>query len=217
MANRMPTPISDGAKTPGNVRFTNEAVSALRAAAVKERDAEEARLLKRASRNKTGDVTPRQGSVVPSTPGSVAPEVPEKAPTKKEQKRKAEAKVNEAASHAAANVTTAQFLGGGTGLFGKKKKYSWMMGGGGGGASGASTPGRIMTQGLPGTPGAGAASAVPERLTADGVRRLGTWREDKEKGKGVQIRDWIAVLERDGREKRALQKAYMWLDQSEPK
>ena len=218
MANRIPTPISDGAKTPGGLRFVNEAVSAMRAAALKEREAEEARLLKRANRNKTGDVTPRQGSVVPGTPGSVAPEIPEKAPTKKEQKRKAEAKVNEAASHAAANVTTAQFLGGGTGLFGKKKKYSWMTGGGGGGtASGASTPGRIMTQGLPGTPAGGVASAVPERLTADGVRRLGTWREDKEKGRGIQIRDWLMVLESDGREKRALQKAYAWLDQSEPK
>lgn len=193
----------------------------MRESAQKEREHEEARLLKRANRAKAAAeaTTPRQGSAAPGTPGSVAPEMPEKAPTKKEQKKKAEAKVNEAASHAAANVTTAQFLGGGTGLFGKKKKYSWMTGGagGGGGGSGASTPGRIMTQGLPGTPTGGVGSAVPERLTADGVRRLGTWREDKEKGRGIQIRDWIFVLEADGREKRALQKAYANLDQSEPK
>ncbi|KAH8812016.1 hypothetical protein F5884DRAFT_299370 [Xylogone sp. PMI_703] len=217
-ANSMPTPVSDGAKTPnGEVKFSNEVVSALRTSAAKEREYEEARLRKRRART-TGDGTPRQGSIAPGTPGSVAPEPSEKAPTKKEQKKKAEAKVNEAASHAAANVTTAQFLGGGGGLFGKKKKYSWMTGGAPGGpGSGASTPGRIMTQGLPGTPSGIVAPVAPERLTTDGVRRLGTWREDHEKGQGIQIRDWISVLEDDGREKRALQKAYMWLDQSEPK
>jgi hypothetical protein len=213
----MPTPVSDGVKTPGGLKYGNEIVSALRNAALKEREFEEARLRKRNRRNNAGDVTPRQGSVAPGTPGSVAPEIPEKAPTKKEQKKKAEAKVNEAASHAAANVTTAQFLGGGSGLFGKKKKYSWMTGGSGGPASGASTPGRIMTQGLPGTPAGPVVSAAPDRLTSDGARRLGTWREDKEKGTGIQIRDWITVLEADGREKRALQRAYAWLDQSEPK
>ena len=206
------TPVHDGAKTPtGTVRFSNDVVTALRATAVKERDYEEARLRKRMART-SGDGTPRQGSVAPGTPGSIAPESAEKAPTKKEQKKKAEAKVNEAASHAAANNTTAQFLG-----FGKKKKYSWMLGGAGGPASGTSTPGRIMTQGLPGTPGGAAVNSAPEKLTADGVRRLGTWREDKEKGKGIQLRDWITVLEEDGHEKKALQRAYMSLDTSTPK
>lgn len=210
--------MSDGVKTPaGEVKFSNEVVTALRTSAAREREYEEARLRKRRNRT-TGDGTPRAGSIAPGTPGSVAPDPSEKAPTKKEQKKKAEAKVNEAASHAAANVTTAQFLGGGGGLFGKKKKYSWMTGGTPGGpASGASTPGRIMTQGLPGTPSGVSVPVAPERLTTDGVRRLGTWREDHEKGMGIQIRDWISVLEDDGREKKALQKAYMWLDQSEPK
>lgn len=198
-------------------KVTNDVVVALRSTAVKERDLEEARLRKRIARS-SGEGTPRQGSVIPGTPGSVAPESTERAPTKKEQKKKAEAKVNEAASHAAANVTTAQFLGGGRGLFGKNKKYSWMTGGGAGGsASGTSTPGRIVTQGLPGTPGGAVGNAAPEKLTAEGARRLGTWREDREKGVGIQIRDWVAVLEEDGHEKKALQKAYMFLDQSEPK
>ncbi|KAH7342852.1 hypothetical protein BKA65DRAFT_552469 [Rhexocercosporidium sp. MPI-PUGE-AT-0058] len=216
---KLPTPISESAKTPAApVKITNEVVSALRASAVKERDQEEARLRKRLARA-TGEVTSRQGSIMPGTPGSVAPESVEKAPTKKEQKKNAAAKVNEAANHAAANTTTAQFLGGGGGLFGKKKKYSWMTGGapGGGGGSGASTPGRINTQGLPGTPGSGPVNAPPEKLTVEGVRRLGQWREDKERGVGIQIRDWITVLESDGREKKALQKVYMNLDQSDPK
>jgi hypothetical protein len=200
------------ASTTGS-KITNELVAAFRQEAMKERDLEEARLRKRALR--AGGGATRQGSVAPGTPGSVAPESIEKAPTKKEQKKKAEAKVNEAANHAAANTTTAQFLGGGRGLFGKKKKYSWMDQSSGGSASGTSTPSRINTQGLPGTPGA--VNAPPERLTSDSARRLGQWREDKEKGRDIQMRDWITVLENDGREKKPLQKAYLNLDQSDPK
>jgi hypothetical protein len=193
--------------------MSNIVVTALRKAAQQEREQEEVRLKKRAARN-AGESTSRQGSVMPGTPGSIAPESSEKAPTKKELKKKAEAKTNEAANHAAANNTTAQFLGGGGGIFGKKKKYDWMKSGS---ASGTSTPGRIMTQGLPGTPAGAVVSAAPERLTSDGARRLGTWREDKEKGRGIQIRDWVTVLEGDGREKKALQMAYACLDSSEPK
>lgn len=192
-------------------------VGALRSSAGNERNYEEARLKKRIARI-SGEVPSRQGSLMPSTPGSFAPESMEKAPTKKELKKKAEAKTSEAASHAAANVTTAQFLGGGGNIFGKKgkKTYSWMTGGGGGSGSGSSTPSRLMTQGLQGTP-AGAVSVAQEKLTADGARRLGSWREDKEKGRGIQIRDWVTVLEGDGREKKALQSAYAYLDSSEPK
>jgi hypothetical protein len=137
----------------------------------------------------------------------------EKAPTKKEQKKKAEAKVTEAVNHAAANSTTTQFLGGGGGLFGKKKKYDWLTSS----ASGTTTPAKLMTSGLSGTPSGQIVNAGQERLTSDGVRRLGTWREDKEKGRGIQIRDWVAVLENDGREKKALQRAYAILDDSQPK
>lgn len=138
----------------------------------------------------------------------------EKPPTKKEQKKKAEAQKNEAVNHTSANNTATQFLGGGGGLFGKKKKtYSWLTGS----ASGTSTPAQIMTSGLPGTPTGKVVNAGPEKLTADGVRRLGTWREDREKGAGIQIRDWIVVLENDGREQRALQRAYATLDESQPK
>ncbi|PQE12161.1 hypothetical protein CJF31_00000367 [Rutstroemia sp. NJR-2017a BVV2] len=199
--------------------FSNEVAAALRTHANKERNAEEARLRKRRARE-MGEGS-RAGSVAPGTPGSIAPDLLDKAPTKKEQKKKAEAKVSEAASHAAANVTTTTFLGGRSGLFGKKKNYSWMTagsggGGGGGGGSGTSTPGRIITQGLGGA-SSPAANTGPEKLTADGVRRMGAWREDGDKGRNVQIRDWIMVLEEDGREKKALQKAYTWLDQSEPK
>lgn len=162
----------------------------------------------------SGEGPSRQASIIPGTPGSVAPEPSEKAPTKKEQKKKLESKANEAASHAAANVTTAQFLGGGGGRFGKKK-YSWMTGGGGGPGSGANTPSRAGPSSSI-TGGTLQAPAV-ERLTGEAARRLGTWRDDKEKGVGIQLRDWIVVLEQDGHEVKALQWAYQNLDQSEPK
>lgn len=206
----MPTPVSDGSKTPGETpKFTNEVVNALRVSALKERADEEARLRKRNSRA-NGEGAPRSGSVAPGTPGSIAPEIPEKGSSKKEAKKKESAKANEEASHKAANATTSQFLQGGRGLFGKKKQYSWMSTS----ASGTSTPARITTSGLPGTP---PAAPAPEKLTLEGVRRLGMWREDKEKGMGIQLRDWISVLEDDGHEKKALQKAYMALDAAEPK
>jgi hypothetical protein len=141
VANKIPTSTSGGTKTSVNPqKITNEVINALRETARLERDFEEARLRKRNERNAGEIAAPRQSSVIPGTPGSIAPEMPEKAPTKKEAKKKAEAKVNDAASHAAANVTTAQFL------FGKKKKYNWMTPGAGGAGSGASTPGRINTQ-----------------------------------------------------------------------
>lgn len=217
-ANQEPTPGSDGTKTPTtNVKLGNELVTSMRGEALRERESEESRLRKRLDRaaRASGDMSSRHSSVIPGTPGSVAPDTSEKVPTKREAKKKADAKQNEAASHAAANVTTAQFLGGGGGLFGKKKKYSWMTGGGGPSSSGTGTPGRINTQGLPGTPGG--APVAPERLTVEGARRLGTWREDYEKGMGIQLRDWVSVMEEDGREKRALQKAYPLLDNSDPK
>lgn len=207
--NLPPTP-APGAKLP------NEIVTALRSEATKEQAIEEARLKKRQARAAAaagGDGAQRQGSIAPGTPGSVAPEVNEKMPTKKELKKKDQAKVSEAAMHSAANTTTAQFLGGRSMFGGKKKTYSWMSGGA---ASGTSTPNRINTQGLS---GAAAASGPPpvEKLTVDGVRRLGVWREDKEKGRGIQMRDWTTVLEADGHAMQSLQKAWLKLDQSEPK
>lgn len=199
-------------QTPVTVsKITNEVVTVLRSEAQREQGIEESRHRKRSER--AGGGSQRQASIAPGTPGSVAPESNEKIPTKKEQKKKAETKVSDAATHAAANTTTAQFLGGRS-VFGKKKGgYSWLVGGT---ASGASTPGRINTQGLPGTPTASGPPPV-EKYTVDGVRRLGIWREDREKGRDIQMRDWTSVLEADGRAKKTLQKAYLSLDQSDPK
>ncbi|KEY66429.1 hypothetical protein S7711_06169, partial [Stachybotrys chartarum IBT 7711] len=197
-------------------------MTTMREMARQEREWEETRLRRRQKR-KDGvqDVvsTPsRAGSVAVGTPGSVAPE-PEKI-SKKELKKNQAMKAAEANSHANQNLTSSMFagLGGKGGLFGKKKTgktYDWMNLGRGG--SGASTPTRSSTG--PGKgPGTSVGSPAPGNmaLTAEGRNRLGTWREDKEKGKNIQLRDWTIVLERDGREPRALQQAYIRLDDSNP-
>ncbi|KKY38176.1 putative tpa inducible protein [Diaporthe ampelina] len=190
---------------------TNHLAQVLREMGRAEREAEELRLKKRQKRL-LGDSAvngSRAGSVAPGTPGSTAPE-PEKAPTKKEQKKIAAQKHDASADNV--NKTTMKFLGGG------KKKYSWMSMG----ANTPSTPNK-PTASAAGTPASASASAsaskAPESksLTQEGRYKLGSLREYSEKGKDIQLRDWITVLERDGREKFALQLAYMKLDASEPR
>ncbi|KAI1343830.1 hypothetical protein F5Y15DRAFT_179733 [Xylariaceae sp. FL0016] len=206
ISNGLPTPVSDA--PPPNI-----AVEALVSAGKGTRNCEEGRLKKRAKRqekatekDKEGaDGGSRGGSAVPGTPGSVAPELNEtKAPTKKEGK-KAAAKAAEASS-TSVNATLGLFAGG------KKKKYSWMTSGGPG--SGASTPRASVA---PGTPGGGAASsrAIQGPRTAAGVSHLGQFREDSEKGKNIQLRDWIMVLEDRGYDLQTLQDAYGRVDRSD--
>ncbi|KAK1983562.1 hypothetical protein LZ30DRAFT_714072 [Colletotrichum cereale] len=203
------------------VSATNTMSHTVREVGKAERDWEERRLRKRNAR-KDGTTeavsTPsRAGSVAPGTPGGSAPDS-EKSISKKEQKKLDAVKKAEASSHANQNITSSMFVGmPKTGsLFGKKKggkSYSWMTGG----AGGASTP----RMGTPGKPGGAAAPGPPapanHALTVEGRARLGSWREDKEKGKNIQLRDWVAALEGDEIELRAMQAAYDKLDTSDPK
>ena len=79
---------------------------------------------------------------------------------------------------------------------------SWMTKGAGGGGGGLpksfSTAPKVATGGGR----AGGAQAL------GGVRKWGEWREDWEGGKGIQLRDIISVLEADGKENKALIRAY---------
>ncbi|OLN87328.1 hypothetical protein CCHL11_03599 [Colletotrichum chlorophyti] len=203
------------------VATTNNISHTVREVGKAEREWEERRLRKRNVRKDGptdgGSTTSRAGSVAPGTPGGSAPDS-EKAISKKEQKKLDAVKKAEASSHANQNITSSMFVGmPKTGsLFGKKKggkSYSWMTGG----ASGTSTP-RL---GTPGKPGGAATSGPPapvnHALTVEGRARLGNWREDKEKGKNIQLRDWIVALEGDAIELKALQIAYNKLDSSEPR
>lgn len=139
----------------------------------------------------------------------MAPEANAKPISKKEIK-----KINkalEASTAASVNATTAAFIGGKRG-----KNYSWMLSGGGS-AVGSPRPAGAST---PGTPGGGVGAGAGKAdlaLTQSGRSRFGFWREDRDKGKGIQLRDWIGVLEADGRDPLALQKAYTQLEASNPK
>ncbi|TKA70956.1 hypothetical protein B0A55_07383 [Friedmanniomyces simplex] len=92
-------------------------------------------------------------------------------------------------------------------------------------ASGTSTPGGNgggggvgMVEGSGGSPGAvGSAGAGGGVTMARGASEQGAggkalewgeWREDGPEGQGVQARDWMVVLERDGKQKMALQRLF---------
>ncbi|KKA29077.1 hypothetical protein TD95_004179, partial [Thielaviopsis punctulata] len=195
---------------------TNHVIQAVRETGRAEREWEERRLRRRNARlNGTSDT-----SAAPSRAGSVAPGTPSVAPDKKDFAAKKEPKRGSKmaeASHASQNQTSSMFAGlGGSGLFGKKRKgktYDWMNAGAGGGGVGA----RSGTA-TPGKSGAAAAANAPAPLTSDtGRNRLGTWREDKEKGKMIQLRDWVTVLTEDGLDSRATQAALDKLDGSMPR
>lgn len=194
-------------------------MEAVREGAKADREVEEARLRKRQKRlNPEPSVQggSRAGSAAPTGAGA-APEseTTGKAPSKKELKKgAAAARLAEASSTASANQTLSTLMGG----FGRKKKkeYAWMQKPG----SGASTPraGLGAADSTATMSGAGSGGKLPEitTLTQDPRTRLGTWREDKEKGKNIQLRDWVVALEMDGIEVRALQEAYLRLDASTP-
>ncbi|KAK4122833.1 hypothetical protein N657DRAFT_481452 [Parathielavia appendiculata] len=192
-------------------------MEAVRDTARIERDIEEARLRKRQKRlnPEPAQTGSRAGSVAPGTPGAgAAPETETaaKAPSKKELKKgAAAARLAEASSTASTNQTIGHLMGG----FGRKKKeYSWMKKSG----SGPSTPRAAAGEASSAAAGGGTKAPEKEHLTSDPrYPRLGTWREDKERGKNIQLRDWIAALEMDGIEVRALQEAYLKLDSSTPK
>jgi len=147
----------------------------------------------------------RSGSVAPGTPGSIAPDGDTKTLTKKEGK-KAAAKAAESSSGTTVNATLSLFTGG------KKKKYSWMSSGAG---SGASTPRPQANSGATGGAGGTPSRAGRGPLTKASVTHLGQFREDSAKGKNIQLRDWIVVLEDRGMDSRSLQAAYDKVDKSD--
>ncbi|XDG03070.1 hypothetical protein ABKA04_002685 [Annulohypoxylon sp. FPYF3050] len=204
ISNGLPTPVSEASPT-------NYIVDAMNTTGKGARNREEKRLRKRQKRDKqNGDKDgvegSRAGSVAPGTPGSIAPDPGEKPPSKKESKKSS---AKEPLTSSSVNSTLGLFVGS------KKKKYSWMTQGAGAAASGASTP-RLPGAG-PGTPGSTAAASGKAQqgpLTKMGVTHLGQFREDSEKGKNIQLRDWVAVLEASDIDAISLQKAYLILDRS---
>lgn len=213
--NKPLTPISDVSQTPSTpIAFPNPVAYALLQIASADRAAEEERLAKRTRRaasavgdgNKSGATM--LGGATPGLPGPLgerAPDVDTKRVSKKEQKRQAEVKATEAQQHTATNQTTSMALGIGGSL---GKTLSWMQKPGlsGSGASSSMLP-RVNT----GPQGASKSSAAAGAISASQLHRIrqyGGFREDKEAGGGIQLRDIIFALESDGKDKMALAKAY---------
>ena len=183
--------------SPGGNRPTNPIAQALQQTIKQDNVDEEKRLAKRAERRAkkaTAEGGALEGAGTPGALGDAAPNIDiKKAP----KKGKAADNVSQAQQLNALNNTTQMALGG-------KKMPSWMSGA----SKGPSNPylARPTTNIKKETPSsaAGPGSALPTS------RAYGDFKEDKEGGKGIQLRDLILVLERNvkGIEKRALQRAY---------
>jgi len=204
-------------------------------AAKRDRDAERERVRKRqerARRANAGDnpdavmtaapdivASPIAGTAsVPATPGAVdaaASSEANKPMTKKERERQAKAGQSEEVLHKNANTTAAMQLGMGK----KKKKYSWMAGAAAAPVNPykpspktASANHEAVNGNGAGKSPSGNAPAGVDRALQVRERKWGGWRESGIEGRGVQMRDWVVVLDRDGREKKALQKCLLNMD-----
>ncbi len=222
---RLPTPPTDTPPSPvPTVSFTGPLPGTLRELALTDRRIEEERLAARAKRLQVYANT-ADGNSTDTVGTPIAGLAPEPKLSKKERDRLAKAGQTDEVLHKAANDAVSMALGGRKG-----KKYSWLSGGGmGGNPSGdrsrMGTPGRTdISIGGSGSgsselgsgamhgssaeagvfnAGAGTASKADKRGRR-GDRKIGEWREDGPKGKGIHLRDLISALEMDGKEKRAL-------------
>ncbi|KAF2431444.1 hypothetical protein EJ08DRAFT_648961 [Tothia fuscella] len=140
------------------------------------------------------------GTNTPSTP---LPEIPRI--SKKEALKQSKANLSEDYMARQANQAANMALGGG------KSKYAWMN------AAPAAAPAALgagvgLGRGVGNVNAAsraGSANIVPQVPQVDvGMRSKDTWKRlgEYKEGGGVQIRDFVAVLEREGHEKRTLQK-----------
>ena len=205
-----PSALSD----PGIINSTAEKYRML---VDKDMSIEDARATKRARRNANailGDnVSSRAPSVDmsnsgPATPtGDKAPGLDKKGVSKKEAKKQLDSRASEAQQHQqsieTARMATNNMMSGR--MFGSNKTYSWLNRGTPG-ASSFSSP-RVNTSALSGGTDKSGRSADTGMVTSS--KRLGDWREDKEKGSRIQIRDILFMLEQDGRGLKHVQKAYV--------
>ena len=204
------------------ISFQGTLNARLREVAERDKQAEKDRLKKREARKRAAEAaangeTAPADTATPEAPTANGGPTDAAAPiklTKKEQLRQQKERNSstEAQMHSTTNQTAAMMA------LGKKgSRYSWMTGGAAamptnrfakGTASGTATPSKAESG--PTTPGVGAPMA--RGGSGMGVEppkapEWGDWREDGPEGKKIDVRDWVLVLERDGREKAALQRA----------
>lgn len=210
--------IYPGPRTDGETPSTKPTADRYRGLVGKETSSENRRAAKRTKRSTNailGEGAGIQSTVgeftgsAPSTPiAERAPSFDKKSMTKKEARKMMDNKASEAQQHQqsveTARLATNSMLSGGR--FGAKKSYSWLKPGGS--SSGFASPSRPAPP-TP-TPGPEKSSTGKSGEVAAGPskRRLGTWREDQEKGAGIQVRDILFMLEADGRGTKHVQKGY---------
>ncbi|KAI5367935.1 Putative transcription initiation factor TFIID component TAF4 [Septoria linicola] len=180
----------------------------LREIADRDLEAEKERSRKREARRRKNE---SDGTTPMDTAADIPTEaLPAAAPkiNKKEQAKKAkEAAANSEAQLLNQSNQTAAMMA----LGGKKNRYSWMSGGA------ASMPTNRFAK-----PGSGTATPKaqpePQKGPAEAKKAeekkaptWGDWREDDVHGKGIELRDLILILDRDGKDKRSLAKALMKL------
>ena len=205
--NKPLTPVSDGQSPALTKAFANPVAQALNKVAQAQRKAEEDRLAKRQRRSAADGGQAGSGSLgtpgTPGTPGEIAPTVDVKKGGKgKKGVDTATQRANEAQQHAATMQTMNMALGL-SGAMGKK--LSWMNKGAAPGPSNPFLP-KPNTNASNSKAGASNANGVGSSLPKNRV--LGEFREDKETGAKIQLRDVISVLEHDGKERKTLQRAY---------
>lgn len=216
----LPTPPATDAGSPKPVpqptlafNRTNSITATLAALSRQDRQAEEKRMKIRADRKakkaaqaaaalSTAGSAPADGAApvegaapVGGMLGEKAPEVKMSKKAREAMEKSARADMSEEIQTRSANQTASMQLGG--------RQYSWMKGK-------VATPARAVP-GRVGTPGNATTAKVAgpvDPLAAIKDRKYGQWREDGIGGRGVQLRDWIGVLEQDGREKKTLIRAY---------
>lgn len=181
-------------------------INSFRTIASRDRKYEETRLAKRAKRRKLSAATDSadSASVADATAAADAAAVNTKL-TKKERDKLAKSNQTEEVLHREANKTASMALGSGG------KKYSWLTGGAGKGGGGGG-----LSTAKASTPAKGPTALKQSDKGVQGRdRRYGDFREDTVKGRGIQLRDLLAVLEIDGREKKTLVKGYTRLRSSD--
>ena len=225
--------LPDPPKPQNTIAFPNTFIKVFSTSADAEIKREDSRAAKRRARAASTMLTNAEATAaaltgggpppVPSGPGTPAGErapdldtAPRKPMSKKEQKRVADARVAEAQSYATATAASMALGGGGP---------SWLSGGGGskkgqpawltskaspavaaglgprGPAGGAAVEAGTSRRGS----GFGLAGAGMGREDALGMGKgFGSFREDLEGGKGVLLRDVMAVLEPEAMEQRAV-------------
>ena len=184
------------------IAFRNPVIEILQRDAELERAQEEERLAKRARRSAAKGNQSSSAIGTPSstgTLGEVAPEPDTKKGGKAKDRLDDKAKKALETQQHAATTKTANMALGLSGAMGKK--LSWMSGG-----ANAAPSNPYKQNPKSDVSKAGDANAVGRNLPK--VRVFGQFRDDRESGSGIQLRDVIYVLENDDKEKKSLQRAY---------